>query len=290
MVAGTQKVMFLCNCCSTTLVPSLNNQSCCSGTTDRAKRAEWRQNHCHGGSSVAVVAEWRHSGRHSDRSMDAIGRPKEAQWWYKEGRSIAQIDTQCLHFLLGDQWPTTVHPLCDQGDVCAFTLPPLSYLWATDFIGDLCATVLNMLKTPRRPCMAMSERPMCHPWTTKAIVRPPFCLQRWPGQFCGRTREAQRSQPLCKGGISEQPAGRSRVCLGSPAHIYRNDAVINKIYLHLPLDKMTAISHTIFHGGTTEEGNCSYLLPRAAATGSKRHKYGPNTQSSRGWNHVIFGV
>ena len=138
--------------------------------------------------------------------------------------------------------------------------------------------------------MAMSERPMCHPWTTKAIVRPSFCLQRWPGQFCGRTREAQRSQPLCKGGISEQPAGRSRVCLGSPAHIYRNDAVINKIYLHLPLDKMTAISHTIFHGGTTEEGNCSYLLPRAAATGSKRHRYGPNTQSSRGWNHVIFGV
>ena len=34
------------------------------------------------------------------------------------------------------------------------------------------------------------------------------------------------------------------------------------------------------HGGTTEEGNCSYLLPRAAAAGSKRHKYGRNTQSS----------
>ena len=32
-----------------------------------------------------------------------------------------------------------------------------------------------------------------------------------------------------------------------------------------------------YHGGTTEEGNCSYLLPRAAAVGSKRHKYGPNT-------------
>ena len=28
------------------------------------------------------------------------------------------------------------------------------------------------------------------------------------------------------------------------------------------------------HGGTTEESNCSYLLPRAAAAGSKRHKYG----------------
>ena len=51
--------------------------------------------------------------------------------------------------------------------------------------------------------MAMPERPVCHPWTTKATVLPPFCLQRRPGQFCGRTREAQRSQPLCKGGIRQ---------------------------------------------------------------------------------------
>ena len=50
--------------------------------------------------------------------------------------------------------------------------------------------------------MAMPERPVYHPWTTKATVLPPFCLQRRPGQFCGRTREAQRSQPLCKGGIT----------------------------------------------------------------------------------------
>ena len=51
--------------------------------------------------------------------------------------------------------------------------------------------------------MAMPERPVYHPWTTKATVLPPFCLQRRPGQFCGRTREAQRSQPLCKGGITD---------------------------------------------------------------------------------------
>ena len=150
-----------------------------------------------------MVAEWRHSGRHSDRSMDAIGRPKEAQWWYKEGRRVAQIDTQCSHFLPGDQWPTTVLPFCDHGDVCAFILPPLTDLWATDLLGDLCATFFNMLKTSRRPwpSMAMSERPVCHPWMTRATVRPPFCLHRRPGQFCGRTSEAQRSQPLCKGGI-----------------------------------------------------------------------------------------
>ena len=50
--------------------------------------------------------------------------------------------------------------------------------------------------------MAMSERPVYHPWATKATVLPPLCLQRRPGQFCGRTMEAERSQPLCKGGIT----------------------------------------------------------------------------------------
>ena len=174
MIAGTQKVLFLYNCCSTTLVPSLNDQSCCSGTTGRAKKAEWRQNHCHGGSSVAVVAEWRHSGRHSDRSMDATGLPKEAQWWYKEGRRVAQIDTQCSHFLLGDQWPTTVHPFCDHGDVCAFILPPLSDLWATDLLGDLCATVLNMPKTSWRPW---------HPWRCLNVLCATLERPRQPFGF-----------------------------------------------------------------------------------------------------------
>ena len=154
VVAQTQKVLLLCNCCSTTLVPSMNDQSCCSGTTVRTQEAEWRQNHYQGDSRVAVVAKLRHRGRHGDRSMDAIGRPKKARWWCKEGRSIAQIDTQCSHkyaFLRGDQWPTAVHPFCDHGDVCAFRLPPLSDLWATDLLGDLSAPVLNMLKTSRRP-------------------------------------------------------------------------------------------------------------------------------------------
>ena len=208
MVAGIQKVMFLCNCCSTTLVPSLNDQSCCSGTTGRAKKAGWRQNHCHGGSSVAVVAEWWHSGRHSDRSMDAIGRPKEAQWWYKEGRRVALIDTQCSHFLLGDQWPTTVHPFCDHGDECAFILPLLSDRPPRRPLCDCFEYAQNFTVT--MASMAMSERPMCHPWTTTGTVRPPFCLQRRPGQFCGRTREAQRSQPLCKGGINLDPNSTSR--------------------------------------------------------------------------------
>ena len=203
MVAGTQKVLFLCNCCSTTLVPSLNDQSCCSGTTGRAKKAEWRQNHRHGGSSVAVVAEWRHSGRHSDRSMDAIGRPKEAQWWYKEGRRVANWYTM-FAFLTG-------RPMADH---CASILRPRRCvcLHPASFerpVSDrpsrrpLCDCFEHAQNfTATMASMAMPERPVYHPWTTKATVLPPFCLQRRPGQFCGRTREAQRSQPLCKGGIS----------------------------------------------------------------------------------------
>ena len=158
-------------------MPSLNDQSCFGGTTGRAKEAEWRQNHCQGGSRFAVIVEWRHRGRHSDRSIDAIG-PKEAEWWYKEGRSFAEINTQCSQqyaFLRGDQWPTTVHPFSDHGDVCAFLLPPLSDIWATDLLGDLCATFFNMLKTSRRPW---------RPWrclnvlcTTLERPRQPFCLR-----------------------------------------------------------------------------------------------------------------
>ena len=61
-VAETQKILFLCDCCSTTLVPSLNDHSCHSGTTGRTKEAGWKQHHCYVGSRVTV------------------GRRMEAQW------------------------------------------------------------------------------------------------------------------------------------------------------------------------------------------------------------------
>ena len=138
MVAQTQNVMFLYNCCSTTPVPSFNDQSCCRGTTGHAKEAEWRQNYCQGGSWVAVVAEWRRRGRHSDRSMDAIGRPKEAQWWSRK----AEASLKLIHNIHN----STERPMADH---CAsilrprrcLCLPPASLidLWPTDLLGDLCA-------------------------------------------------------------------------------------------------------------------------------------------------------
>ena len=79
VVAPTQKVLFVCNCCSTTFMSSLDTKNCCSGTTGRPKEVEWRPNHCHGGSRVAMVAEWRHIGQLNDRSMDAIGGIRQVE-------------------------------------------------------------------------------------------------------------------------------------------------------------------------------------------------------------------
>ena len=130
-----------------------------------------------GGRTVAMVAQvlpWSLNGGRVVATVIAQWTPLVGQRRHKEGRRVARIDTQCSHFLLGDQWPTTVHPFCDHGDVCAFILPPLSDLWATDLLGDLCATVLNMLKTSRRPW---------RPWRCLNVLcatlerpRQPFCL------------------------------------------------------------------------------------------------------------------
>ena len=96
--------------------------------------------------------------------------------------------------------------ICNDGDVYAFLLPPLSDLWVgvTDLLCDLCATVLNMLKISQwscHPCWGLND----HPWTTKRAFRPSLSLQQRPDQCCGRTRETQRSQLLCKVGISNWP-------------------------------------------------------------------------------------
>ena len=80
-------MLFLCNRCSTSILLSLNPQNCCRGIPGRRSK-EWRQSHSHGGPRVA---EWRHSGRHSDRSMDVIGRPKEAVQGRQKHRSDGMI-------------------------------------------------------------------------------------------------------------------------------------------------------------------------------------------------------
>ena len=184
-----RNLLFLCNCCSTTPVRSLNHQNCYSGTRSRAKGAEWKQNHCHGGSKVTVVAEWRHSGHHSDRSIDATGRLKEAQWWYKGGRSIAQIHTQCIqHYAF-----FTERPMAD---------PSAPILRSR---RCLCLPLASFERPvsdqpPRRPLCDCFEHAENFTGTMSSMARSPWCLQLRIGRFCGFTREAQVSQLLCKGG------------------------------------------------------------------------------------------
>ena len=92
VVSPTQKALLLCNCCSTTLVHSLNDQSCWSSTTGHSKEAEWRQRHCHVVSRVALVAEWRPRGRHSHRSMDTIGHRR-----HNSGTTKAETSQKLIH-------------------------------------------------------------------------------------------------------------------------------------------------------------------------------------------------
>ena len=74
------------------------------------------------------------------------------------------------HFLQGNQWLTPVHLFCKHGYVCAFILP----VCVTNFLSDLCAIVLNMLKTSLQSW---------HPWqglnilfATLEGLRQPFRL------------------------------------------------------------------------------------------------------------------
>ena len=186
-------------------VPWATKTAIHSGTTGRVRAAEWMQSHRHAGSRVAVVAEWRHSGHHSVRSLDAIGRPKEAQ--YSGTRSEAEASLK-LMFTHGTHFygSTNGRPLCIHPTTKVMDVPSSCLLWATcewpTSSVSFVRLVLNMLKTSRRPW---------RPWRglhvlCAAIERPkqPFglrCLRRRPGWFCGRTREVQRAQPLCKGGI-----------------------------------------------------------------------------------------
>ena len=188
VVAHTQKVMFMCTCGSMTHVPSLNDQICCSGTTGRTKEAEWRQKCSQTGSRIAVVAEWRHSGHHSGRSMDAIGR-------HKEGKNVAQIDTQCsLQYYFFTGRPMANH--------CASILRPRRCVCLPPAYHERPVSD----RPPRRPLcdcfehaqnftatmvsMTMSWRPVHYPWTTNAT---------WPVQFLVTQGRHKCHSPCVKG-------------------------------------------------------------------------------------------
>ena len=85
-----------------------------------------------------------------------------------------------------------------------FSLLLLAKLWQifrSESVGFGQQRELYLLKGPYFACLRSYKHPVYHPWATKVIVRPPFCLQRRTDQFCSGTREAQSRSPCVLGSI-----------------------------------------------------------------------------------------
>ena len=187
-VAKTQKVQFPCNCCSTAPVRYLNHQNCCRSCKGGRVGAElspwWLKWSPNGGTVVATViaqstllgGQRKHNGgtREAEASLNLIHNAYNSTHF--TGRPMADLCASILR----------PHPASFER--------PVSDRLPRRHLCDCFEHAPNF--TAAMAPMARSERPLCHPWTTKATFRPPLCLQRRPGQFCGRTREAQRSQLL----------------------------------------------------------------------------------------------
>ena len=131
VVTLTQKVLFLCNCCSTTPVPSLNDQSCCNGTTGRAKVSEWRQNH---------IPRWLKGchGRRMEVQWSPLWSLNGCYWSAKGGTMVVQrrqngfsnwytmFTTVCIFYGV-----TNGQPLCIHSATSVMCVPSSCLLWAT---------------------------------------------------------------------------------------------------------------------------------------------------------------
>ena len=166
-----------------------------------------KQNQCHCCSRVAMVAKWRHRGRGCHRSVhtawvwgcgegtsEAEASPGLREWALQQNAFITwrPLADHCASILQLQQWHCVApvsfeRPLSDK--------PPLWLFWTRsnlggdhDVHGDCWTSCASSLKT-------------------KVTMLPPLRPQRWLGQFYGRTREAQKSQALCKWGISDWWSG-----------------------------------------------------------------------------------
>ena len=89
-----------------------------------------------GGRTIAMVAQglsWSPNGGKvvaSDRSMDAIGRPKKARWWYtSDADSLLKLIQNVNNSTL--LWATNGRPLCIPSTTTALCVPFPCPLWAT---------------------------------------------------------------------------------------------------------------------------------------------------------------
>ena len=148
---------------------------------------------------VAVVAEWRQwspqwslNGHYWSAKIGTmvVQEKQKHRWDWKIMFTIEGISTgrPLAHHCASIPQPRRC--------VC---LPPASFEqpMSNQLPRQLCATVLNTLKTSRRPwrpSMALSEHPVYHCWTTTATIPPPLILQRRSGQlYCRLMRNNGRS-------------------------------------------------------------------------------------------------
>ena len=107
-----------------------------------------------------------------------------------------------------DYLATIVPPFCNHGNVCASLLPPLSHLWATNLLGDLCG-IVRLFWT----CSKIHGDHGVHGdvWTScvpplndlgnhSATFEPPTTTWQILWSHTGGTKIAI----LCKGGISDK--------------------------------------------------------------------------------------
>ena len=175
VVAQTQKVLFLCKCCSTTPVPSLNDHNGCIMSQQVAQR---RQS---GGRTIAKVAQglpWSPNGGTVVATMITQWTLLVGQRSHNGGTRKAVASLKLIHNVHNSSHFFTGRPMADH---CASNLrpwrcvclPPASF---EPPLGDrpprrpFC-DCLNMLKTSRRPW---------RPWQCLNVLRTTLERPRQP--------------------------------------------------------------------------------------------------------------
>ena len=79
-------------------------------------------------------------------TMDAIGRAKEAQWWYKEGKSCSNWYTMFITVRIF-YGTTNDRPLCIHSATTAMCVPSSCLLWATSERPTSSATFVRLFRT-----------------------------------------------------------------------------------------------------------------------------------------------
>ena len=193
VVTQTQKVLFLCNAAPPLCVPWITKTAVEAQQVVQnggrtiimvAQGLPWSPN---GGTVVAtVIAQWTLLVRQRKHS----GVTREAEASHKLVHNVYKYN--CKNYFTG-------RPMTDpcasilQPRRCA-CLPPASFgrpvsdrpPWRP--LCDCFEHAQNFTTT--MTSMVRFGCPLCYPWTTKATFLPRLCLQRRPGQFYGRTREA----------------------------------------------------------------------------------------------------